>query len=277
MKAFIVVSYASWVASDFEPFLDLSKWKIIRDYGFDLPQHLESYESVAWWMNAQHAARLQRAGVAMELTAPGPKWLPAVSEELTKRPIFAADLSEFLSLPSFYESWVKPAEAKIDGFEAGWRTVEEVAELVVEHSIPLDSFVQWTDVRLNLNHEYRFYILDGMVVTGSQYLVDGVTYYDGAEGTLLNEAMEFAKFAVEEMGNNQPAAYTLDVGKDMTKQEWLVIEGNPAWCSGIYGSDPAKVISVIEKSCYDKSDEGEFLWIPDAFLKARAERKVLLR
>lgn len=277
MKAFIVVSFASWVATDFEEAIDSPEWKIIRDYGFDIPENLKMYESVAWWMNAQHAARLQRAGVALELTAPGADWLPTVSEDLTKRPVFSADLTEFLSLPSHYECWVKPSEAKIDGFEAGWRTVEEVARITVEHDIPLESSVQWTDTLLDINHECRFYVLDGKVVTGSEYLVDGVTYYDGAEGILLSEAKEFAQYTADALGDNQPDAYTLDVGKDMTNNDWLMIEGNPAWCSGIYGSDPWKALKVIERSCYNRDEDKKFLWVPDAYLQNKANRKVLLK
>lgn len=277
MKAFIVVSYASWVASDFEPTIDSSKWKLIRDYGFDIPQHLDSYESVAWWMNAQHAARLQRAGVAMGLTAPGADWLPTVPQELTKRPVFSSELPEFLSLPSHYECWVKPSEAKIDGFEAGWRTVEDVAHIVIEHNIPLDSSVQWTDTLIDINHEYRFYVLDGEIITGSQYLVDDITYYDGAEATYLDEATEYARYTADSLGINQPDAYTLDVGKNMETGEWLMIEGNPAWCSGIYGSDPAKALQVIERSCYNQSADNSFLWLPDAYLSNKAARKILLK
>lgn len=277
MKAFVVVSYASWVATDFEPCIDSSQWKLIRDYGFDVPENLNAYEGVAWWMNAQHAARLQRVGVAKSLTAPGSGWLSSVPESLTGRKIYSSDLLEFLSWPSTYQCWVKPAEAKIDGFEAGWRSVADVWRISSELNIPADSSVQWTESLLDLNHEYRFYVLNGEIQTGSQYLVDGITFYDGADGSKMGEARAFADYATRVLGDNQPAAYTLDVGFDNISQRWILIEGNPAWCSGIYGSNPAKALTVIEHSCHMTLLNEKFKWIPDAYLKGIADRKIALR
>lgn len=279
MKAFVVVSYASWVASDFEPFMDSTEWKLIRDYGFDIPDSLDDYSSVAWWMNAQHAARLQRAGIANGLIAPGPNWLPGIPESLTGRRIYSAGIADFLSLPSGYQCWVKPSEAKIDGFEAGWRTVAETSNIVASLRIPVDSSVQWTESLLKINHEHRFYVIDGEILTGSAYLVDGVTYYDGAVSSRTSEAHEFANHAVSELGENQPAAYTLDVGFDEINKKWILIEGNPAWCSGIYGSEPILALKAIERSCQgvlSNKDDG-FIWVPDAYLKMVAERKILLK
>lgn len=277
MKALIVVSFAHWVADDFEQATQELNYALVRDYGFDVPETLGNYEKVAWWMNAQHAARLQRVGVATELTAPGSTWLSTVPHELTKRVIRSATISEFLELGVDGSVWVKPAEAKIDGFEAAYRTSADVCNLVDTLKIPTDSDVQWTDSLLSINHECRFYVLDGEVTTGSPYLVDGITYYDGASDRELKNADAFAREAVKILGDNQPQAYTLDVGFDEKSNEWLVIEGNPAWCSGIYGADPAKVIKVIEKACYTNTQNETFLWKPDSYLWNLAQRKVPLK
>lgn len=274
MDAFVVVSMSSWVADDFAP--GITEQRLIRNWGMDLPENLSSYDSVSWWMPAAHAARLQRVGLAMELIAPGPYWLTQIPQSLTQRKVSSATVEEFLLREPTGEFFIKPAEAKIEGFEAAWRDFEQTREIVRQFNIPSNTFLQWSDKLLDVNHEYRFFVLDGQVITGSSYLVDGITHYDGADNSKLDEAKEFAQYAVSII-ENQPSAYVIDVGMNVSNNSWLVIEGNPAWCSGIYGSDPAKVIRVIEHACHFSQDDKNYLWNPDAFLKGKADFKVPLK
>ena len=274
MDAFIVVSMSSWVADDFQP--GITTQKLIRNWGMDLPERLGSYDSVSWWMPAAHAARLQRVGQAKELIAPGPYWLTQIPQSLTQRMVSSSTVEDFLSQAPENEFFIKPAEAKIEGFEAAWRNFSQTCEIISELKIPLGTVLQWSDKLIDINHEYRFYVLDGKVVTGSSYLVDGITHYDGADNSKLGEAMEFAQYAVSVI-DNQPSAYVIDVGIDMSTNSWLVIEGNPAWCSGIYGANPLKVIQVIERSCNSMDDDKNYLWTPDAFLNEKAYFKVPLK
>lgn len=275
MKALIVVSYASWISEDFRASLDPAQWTVIKDYGFDLPADLENYDDVAWWMNAQHAARVLRSTPHISFVAPGPRWLSTVPQELTKRDILTSTVRNFLDAPPAGSFWVKPAEAKIDGFEAGWRDAGETQKVISAVGLPMESFLQWTPTRLDINWEHRFYVLNGEVLTGSPYLVDGVTYYDGASWDKYDEALEYVQNAVKILEGNQPPAYTLDVGLD-AQLGWLVIEGNPAWSSGIYGCDPQKVVRVLANSCYN-FHISQYRWEPDHYLKRIAERKPLLR
>jgi hypothetical protein len=32
---------------------------------------------------------------------------------------------------------------------------------------------------------------------------------------------------------------------------WAIVEFNPAWCSGLLGTDPAAVLGVLERACRD--------------------------
>jgi hypothetical protein len=274
MDAFVVVSMSSWVADDFEP--GITNQKLIRNWGMDIPEHLDSYDSVSWWMPAAHAARLQRVGHAMELVAPGPYWLTQAPESLTQRRVSASTVEEFLAMEPANEFFIKPAEAKIEGFEAAWRNSSQTREIISKLKIPSGTFLQWSDKLIDINHEYRFFVLDGQLTTGSSYLVGGITHYDGADNSKLDEAAEFAQYAVSAI-DNQPSAYVIDVGIDVTTNSWLVIEGNPAWCSGIYGSDPQKVIRVIERACHAIQDDKNYLWTPDSFLKGKAAFKVPLK
>lgn len=270
---FVVVSMKSWVAEDFAP--GLGHRQLLRDWGWEVPAAILDANSVSWWMPAEHAARIQRAGFAMNLTAPGPDWLTTVDRSLTGRSVFASTVSELTKRAPDNMVFIKPAEAKIEGFEAAWRSVPETMDICEDLKLPADSFVQWTDTLMNINHEYRFYVLDGTVRTGSPYLTNGITYYDGALDLKGKEAKEFADYALKNIPH-QPQAYTLDVGWNSFTDSWVVIEGNPAWCSGLYGCDPSEAIKVIEVSC-NASPDDDFIWNPDAFLLAKANRKVLLQ
>lgn len=275
MKALIVVSYASWISEDFRSALDPREWAVIKDYGFDMPSDLDKYDAVAWWMNAQHAARVIRANPQMGFIAPGPAWLSGVPKSLTKRDILTSTVHDFLQGTPAGSFWVKPAEAKIEGFEAGWRNATQTLEAISSMHLPMESYIQWSTTLLDINWEHRFYVLDGEVLTGSPYLVDGVTYYDGASWDRYEEAYNYAVEAVKELGEHQPPAYTLDVGLD-AERGWLVIEGNPAWSSGIYGGSPEKVAEVLINAYQGKS-VSEYAWKPDQYLVNIAERKPLLR
>lgn len=274
MDAFVVVSMSSWVADDFQP--GVTTQNLIRNWGMDIPEHLDAYDSVSWWMPAAHAARLQRVGHAKELTAPGPYWLTQIPQSLTQRKVSSATVEDFLSEAPRGGFFIKPAEAKVEGFEAAWRNYSQTCEIISNLKIPSGTFLQWSDKLIDINHEYRFFVLDGKIITGSSYLVDGLTHYDGADNSKFDEAAQYAQYAVSTI-DSQPSAYVIDVGIDSATNSWLVIEGNPAWCSGIYGSDPEKVIRVIEKACHSAEDDKNYLWTPDAFLKEKAYFKVPLK
>lgn len=273
-SAFVVVSMSSWVADDFVSGLSENQ-TLIRDYGWEIPLSILSYDSVSWWMPAAHAARVQRAGYATQLLAPGANWLEGLPDYLTHRSIFAGTVHAFRNSPPTHNIFIKPAEAKIDGFEAAWRTPREALAVIDMVKLPDDAFLQWTPKLLQLNHEHRFYVLDRQVLTGSAYLVDGITYYDGAVSHLSQDAEYFAQKAVN-MITQQPAAYTLDVGYDELSQSWVVIEGNPAWCSGLYGADPHLALLTIERSCNPKERDLSFLWKADSSLVSSALKKVPL-
>jgi hypothetical protein len=47
-----------------------------------------------------------------------------------------------------------------------------------------------------------------------------------------------------------PSAFVVDVGL-IEGRGWAVVEFNPAWCSGLLGTDPAAVLGVLERACRD--------------------------
>jgi hypothetical protein len=42
----------------------------------------------------------------------------------------------------------------------------------------------------------------------------------------------------------------MDVGV-IDDRGWAVVEFNPAWCSGVLGADPRRVLAVLERACHD--------------------------
>jgi hypothetical protein len=44
----------------------------------------------------------------------------------------------------------------------------------------------------------------------------------------------------------------MDVGL-IEDRGWAVVEFNPAWCSGLLGADPRRVLAVLRRACPNES------------------------
>ena len=58
-----------------------------------------------------------------------------------------------------------------------------------------------------------------------------------------------------------PPAFVLDIGQ-VVGRGWAVIEANPAWASGIYGCDAAKILPILQRACIrtDRIDDADKRW-----------------
>lgn len=279
-KHMIVTSMSRWIQDEMMDGLvngenDAREWNVVRDYGFGIP--LDPKDISGWWMPAAHAARVIRSVGGLVLTAPGPLWLDRVDTKLTGREVLTRRLGEVLDNPWSGAVWTKPAEAKVDEFEARPWSYDEVVALSQDMGLPAEMFIQQNFRVMNLDHEHRFYMLDGKPITGSPYLDGGVVWNDGLGWNNYDEALDFAWDAGVAIDDNQPKAYVLDVGYDKDTSRWVVIEGNPAWCSGFYGSHIPAVADTIEKSMSD-GDGPRWAWEPDPYLvnMANAKRELAL-
>ena len=287
----VVCSIRRWVADDLRAGA-AGRYPVRWDMGLDLPD-LGDAETTAWWAPAEHAARLLRADVRLDLSAPGPDWLSRIPAEMTGRPIWSGRLSDLGEAPG--KGWSKPAEAKVPGFPAAWRTRDELLLAAEEAGFPGDGWVQVSPVRLELEEEHRAFVLDGVVVAASPYLLgaydgDCITYEPGWEDDASfahDQARSYAQEVVDEMGDDQPQSYALDVGRT-TAGRWVVVEANPAWCSGAYGCDLRAVADAVVASSFtaasptaaasdEPSRHGRFVWVPDAYLVTFAEKAPVLR
>lgn len=230
------------------------------------------YELTSFWMAGGFAARMQRAGLAIGLCAPGQTWLSGLDSSLTGRSVETGTLDE---MPAETILYAKPAEAKIKGLVSAKYTKRQIEDIYVAENVPSETILQWSPDILDINHEHRFFVADGQVLAGSPYLVDSIVYKEGMTSPFSEAAKAFALDAIKELKDNQPPAYTLDVGRNEKTGDWLIIEANPAWSSGIYGCNPAGVVDALDVACHTTGER--WLWKPSQHLINNAAKADLIQ
>jgi hypothetical protein len=241
-------------------------------FGETVP-NLSLHDAVSYWMGGAYALKLQTIGLAQNLCSPGSEWLSSVDTQLLGRTIRTGELKDLES--DMGKLWVKPSESKIPSFPAGAYSAESLTAIYKANNLPENTSIQWTSSILDVDYEHRFFVIEGNIVTGSPYRVDGVLYGDAINFSYLELARSFAQEALQELGDNVPPAFTLDVGYDKKAQNWLIIEANRAWSSGFYGSKSAAALEAVEYSCQYSGRKWQ--WIPDAPLLLLNENYTPLR
>ncbi|MFC4454092.1 ATP-grasp domain-containing protein [Deinococcus sonorensis] len=179
--------------------------------------------------------------LGIHLLRPANDALARLSRALTARAITFCTAAEFqpLTRPMF----VKPADQKLFA-AAVYRPGEDIPGL--ETLLP-DDPILISEV-VHFTREYRFFVRDSTVRTGSIYwhgdrvpMVD--VGYEGAGDALWDQAAAFAQ-AVCAAHPLLPRSYVLDVGQ-LDSGVWAVIEFNPVWASGIYGCSPSAVLDCL--------------------------------
>jgi hypothetical protein len=154
------------------------------------------------------------------------------------------DLSR-LRRPTF----VKPADPLHKSFDAGvYRNVRDIrAPRGIDPAIPvlLAEPVEWLA-------EYRCFIREGQVVASSPYLSFGRPVWRpwGQGGEKAVPSRDALAVCGRLLGAqvSLPPAFVVDVGL-IDGKGWAVVEFNPAWCSGLLGADPARILGVLERAC----------------------------
>lgn len=245
-----------------EPLLSgLGDRRLFFSFGKEIPE-LSEYE-VSIWMGGAYACQLQKLGMVQTLCSPGATWLPSLDSSLTSRTIHSGVLSD-LSSYGTTSLWVKPSEAKIQSVPAAAYSYSELTQLFKENDLPADVSLQWTEEILLIDYEHRFFVADGKIISGSPYKVKGKGYSELIDTSEFENAKLFAQFAVESDPDNMPPAFVIDVGLNTETGKWFVIEANRAWSSGLYGTDPAAALDVIDYAC--QYSEEKWQWNPDSHL-----------
>ncbi|MFJ5804444.1 ATP-grasp domain-containing protein [Streptomyces decoyicus] len=190
------------------------------------------------------------------LLEPSDDWLAALPYEYTGRRIAMAPLGEArrLSRPAF----VKPPSDK--SFPAA--VYASGSCLPTGPELPPDMPVQISDV-VTWGAEFRLYLLDGEVRTGSQYATFGRLDAERLDGHRYEDTvLEFADDLLATCGGGLPSAVVVDIGLLSTPEhgaadQWAVVEANMAWFSNCYAADPDRVLDVVLRSAGPRTKRAE--------------------
>nr|WSY56634.1 ATP-grasp domain-containing protein [Streptomyces sp. NBC_00886] len=184
-----------------------------------------------------------------------PDWLARLPYELACRDIEFTTVAEARQLrrPAF----VKPPNDK--SFPA--RIYPDGSRLPGSDAVDDDTPVLVSDI-VTFAAEYRLFVLDGEVRTGSRYLTGGrLDVVPLTEDRLRDDVLHFAgRLAV---GHGLPSAIVVDVGL-LANGDWAVVEANAAWASGHYACDADAALDVVLQAA---RPEPEFSAPDRAFLR----------
>ncbi|NEC91702.1 ATP-grasp domain-containing protein [Streptomyces sp. SID12501] len=189
--------------------------------------------------------------LGLGLLEPPDDWLAALPEEFTGRHVELTTLAEAWRVrrPVF----VKPPSAK--SFPAavyadGSRLPRTGDTGDTGEAVGPDTPVLVSDI-VTFAVEYRLFVLDGRVVTGSRYTVFGrldpaPLDGDGRE----SEVLRFADQLLTAEGDSLPSAVAVDVGLIQDpdrggRERWAVVEANMPWFSHSYAARVEGVLDVV--------------------------------
>jgi hypothetical protein len=203
--------------------------------------------------------------LGLGLLEAAPDWLARLPYELTHREIEFSTVAEARQLrrPAF----VKPPNDK--SFPA--RVYPDGSRLPGPDAVDDGTPVLVSDI-VTFAVEYRLFLLDGEVRTGSRYLVSGEL--DVAPLDEDPRQAEVLAFAGRLASQHLPSAVVVDVGllsegaDGAEGSQWAVVEANAAWASGHYACDPDAALDVI---LHAARPEGEFDSADRAFLRPLPE------
>ena len=185
-----------------------------------------------------------------------PDWLARLPYELTCREIEFSTVAEARQLrrPAF----VKPPNDK--SFPA--RVYPDGSRLPGPDAVDDSTPVLVSDI-VTFAVEYRLFLLDGEVRTGSRYLAHGEL-----DVVPLDEdprRAEVLAFAERLAAQHLPSAVVVDVGLLAECSQWAVVEANAAWASGHYACDAHAALDVVLRAA---RPEAEFAAADRHFLRA---------
>ncbi|MFJ9577909.1 ATP-grasp domain-containing protein [Streptomyces sp. NPDC101191] len=200
-------------------------------------------EAVHWYGGPLLADRVAEP-LGLGLLEPPDAWLAELPEEFTGRrvtltPLAAArrDLAE----PAF----VKPPGDK------SFPPAVYAEGAALPDGLPADTPVLVSGP-VTFAAEYRLFVLDGRVRTGSRY----VSYGRLDPGPLSEEARRFGERLLAAVGGSLPSGVVVDVGRT-DRGGWAVVEANMAWFAHAYAADPAAVLDVVLRSAGPRDRVGE--------------------
>ncbi|MFF8599103.1 ATP-grasp domain-containing protein [Streptomyces sp. NPDC015232] len=182
-------------------------------------------------------------GLDLGLLEPGDGWLAGLPREFTRRRITLEPFSSVRRREARGPVFLKPPSDK--SFEPGVygsgpdrgpaaRDLADLARTLAPRTPVLVSDP------VTFTAEYRLFVLDGRVVTGSRYAVYGRL----DPGPLTPGARGFGEELLAAVGGTLPSGVVVDVGT-LEGGGWAVVEANMAWFAQCYAADPDAVLDVV--------------------------------
>ena len=220
-------------------------------------------DDLALYAETDVALRVARRH-GLVLIEPPFDFLSHLPQQYTRREVRYMTLGAALQWPD--RTFVKPADCTRKVFDAGiWdagRYIRCPDDLSRDTPVLVSEPVIWED-------EFRVIVLEREVVTLSPYIRGGWLAKDGdgqwrCRDDETNDLLAFCQTLLADPAALLPPAFTLDVGT-IKDRGWAVVEANPVWCSGLLGCDLAKLLPVLHRACWKRSQltSADAVWVID--------------
>lgn len=266
MMELVVITPARWLYNELKHAGSSIGVDVTQDHGYG--DFIEPQKAV--W-GSMHF--IMRQAPQHSLLDAGSGFLPSLPYEYTQRN-FEITTIKNLRTRTDESSFYKLANLKLDNVE-GTSDRDEFLACFDSHKYTSES----TEVLISGYkdfigaYEFRSFICKGKVKTTCYMDSNGYTW--NAEGftmpadSILEAAQVFTQDVVSYAETIIPSGFVVDVAL-LSSGEFVVIEGNPVWCSNPYflSTDPHTVMSIIE----GQGDENSpYQWKPDPTLQVRAD------
>jgi hypothetical protein len=217
--------------------------------GWRVPEDLRGHGAAHLYAGPLFADAVA-AELNLALLQPADDWLPFLDWNLLGREVQLTTIAEARAIrrPVF----VKPSADK--SFPA--KVYADGSKLPGPDAVDDDLPVLVSDV-VTFLEEYRFFVLDSMIHTGSRYAVAGelaIAPLDPADG-FAGMALSFAADLLGAAAATLPSAVVVDVGIVPIGGCFVgavVVEANMAWASGHYAADPDRVLEVVLRAAFHR-------------------------
>jgi hypothetical protein len=218
-------------------------WDVERLHSFRCPEGLAAREPVFYGETLLADAIAPELGIV--LLEPTADWLPRLPLRHRLRDVRLMTLAEALTIQE--RVFVKPTDEKC--FPA--RVYENGAAIDPDPALARDLPVLVSEP-VCFEVEFRFFIAERRVGAFSPYIRNGSIARNSEGDWIAGEAeVEAANAAIRALFEDNevelPPAVVVDVGH-MAGRGWGVVEANPAWASGLCGSDPTGVLAVLRRA-----------------------------
>lgn len=230
-----------------------SNWQVQRLQNYRISSNYDTSTKVALYGEALFTTIIAEQIDHTLLEAPA-NWLARLPQKFLQRELQFTTLAEArnINTPIF----LKPAEGK--SFQA--QIYNSNDELPPDESQPEDMPV-YVSEPVKWVFEFRCFVLERKMATLTIYSRNGeLAENETGEWVSSEEEYEGATNFIESVLHDNtvdmPPAYVLDVGF-ISGRGWAVVEANPAWASGVYGSEPVAILPVLQRSCIPQNNLSE--------------------